>query len=59
VSSILIFVRPFIFPTRPGWHHLGALFIGVVGLIAFSWPDKQHDSNIGAETGHASHGQDG
>ena len=45
MSSILIFVRPFIFPTQPVWdHHVGALFIGAVGLIAFAWPEKLDDS---------------
>lgn len=39
-TSIIIFVRPFILPTRPVWdHHLGALIIGIVGLVAFLWPE--------------------
>ena len=42
VTSIVIFVRPFIFPTPPVWdHHMGALVIGIVGLVAFSWPEKR------------------
>lgn len=44
--SVVIFVRQFVFPTRPVWdHHWGALFIGIVGLVVFSWPDKQDGSN--------------
>jgi hypothetical protein len=39
---VLIFLRQFIIPLRPNWdHHLGALLIGIVGLVAFLWPDKQ------------------
>jgi len=39
---VLIFLRQFIIPLRPTWdHRLGALFTGVVGLVAFMWPDRQ------------------
>ena len=39
---ILIFFRQFIVPLRPTWdHHAGALVIGMVGLVAFLWPDKE------------------
>jgi hypothetical protein len=42
---ILIFVRQFLIPVRPTWdHYLGALFIGLVGLGAFLWRDKQIDA---------------
>jgi hypothetical protein len=37
---ILIFLRQFIFPSQLVWgRHAGALVIGIVGLIAFLWPD--------------------
>ena len=37
---ILIFLRQFIFPSQLVWgRHVGALVIGIVGLIAFLWPD--------------------
>jgi hypothetical protein len=29
---------------RTVWpHHVGALFVGIVGLIMFFWRDQQHD----------------
>jgi len=44
IMHILIFLRQFIFPSRAVWgHHAGALIIGIVGLIAFLWPDKQRE----------------
>jgi hypothetical protein len=39
---VLIFFQQFIIPLRPTWHrHIGALIIGIVGLVAFLWPDQQ------------------
>lgn len=59
-SSLLIFIRPFVFPTQPAWdHHLGALFIGIVGLIAFTWPDKHGGTDESPDVHHASHGMQG
>lgn len=47
VMSIVIFIRPFIFPTQSVWdHHIGALIIGMVGIIAFSWRDKRIDLDV-------------
>jgi hypothetical protein len=38
----LVFLRQFIIPLRPVWGmHVGALFIGSVGLIAFLWYGKE------------------
>ncbi len=38
----LIFLRQFIIPLRPVWDkHVGALFIGSVGLVAFLWYGKE------------------
>jgi hypothetical protein len=38
---ILIFLRQFIIRSRPVWgHHVGALIIGIVGLVTFMWRDK-------------------
>jgi len=35
---ILIFLRQFIIPVRPAWdHHVGALFVGLLGLVSFVW----------------------
>jgi len=37
---ILIFLRQFIIPVRPAWdHHVGALFVGLLGLVSFVWRD--------------------
>ena len=47
LMSILLFLWQFIFPLQPVWYHyrhLGALFIGIVGLVAFLQPYEQHDS---------------
>ena len=39
--EILIFLFPFILhSSHARWHHLGALFIGIVGLIAFLRSDE-------------------
>jgi hypothetical protein len=45
LMEILIFLRPIIFSLRTAWpHHAGALFVGIVGLIAFSRLYTRHDS---------------
>jgi hypothetical protein len=42
LSEILIFFWPIIFSLRSVWpHHAGALLIGIVGLIWFSWRDDR------------------
>jgi hypothetical protein len=42
---ILEFLRQFIIPVRPAWdHYLSSLILGVVGVVAFSWRDKQVDA---------------
>jgi hypothetical protein len=41
IMYVLSFLRPIVFSLRcVWWRDLGALFIGVVGLIAFLWHDK-------------------
>jgi hypothetical protein len=41
---ILIFLRPIIFFSRSvWWHHVGALVIGVIGLVMFLRRCEQHD----------------
>jgi len=43
---ILIFLRPIIFPWGTGrLRHVGALVIGIVGLVEFLWRHEQHDPN--------------
>ena len=43
---ISIFLRPIIFSWPTGWlHHVGALVIGIVGLIKFLQPNERHDPN--------------
>jgi len=38
---ILIFLRPIIFSLRSvWWHHVGALFIGIIGLVEFLWRNE-------------------
>ena len=38
---ILTFFPQFIIPVRPTWdHHSLGLFIGLLGLVSFVWPDK-------------------
>ena len=42
---ILLFLRQFIIPLRPVWgRQVGALFIGIIGLVAFLGRDKQVDA---------------
>jgi hypothetical protein len=39
---LLDFLRQFIIPVRPAWdHYLSSLIMGVIGVVAFSWRDKQ------------------
>jgi uncharacterized membrane protein (DUF2068 family) len=43
-SSIyfLEFLRQFIIPARPAWdHHVSSLVVGIAGVAAFSWREKQ------------------
>lgn len=37
LASVLIFLRAVVFHLHIAWHHLGALVIGIIGLVAFSW----------------------
>jgi hypothetical protein len=47
LMSIVIFIRPFIFPTQPVWdRHLGALIIGIVGIVVFLSRDRAEGSEI-------------
>lgn len=57
LMSILIFLRPIIFHLPPVWdHHVGALVIGVIGLVAFLWrndrrvPGKSPRESADSET---------
>ena len=41
LMEILAFLRQFIVPLREVWGmHVGALIIGIVGLVAFLWPES-------------------
>jgi hypothetical protein len=41
---LLYFLRQFIIPVRPVWdHHVSMLLVGILGVVVFSWPDKQVD----------------
>jgi hypothetical protein len=43
---VLLFLRQFIGPTRPAWdHHVGALLIGLIGLVSFAWRDESVNSS--------------
>ena len=45
VMHIVIFLRQFVSPSQPVWgRHVGALIIGIIGLIAFLWPAEQMPS---------------
>jgi len=42
LTNVLLFFWQFISPSRPVWdHHVSVLLIGIVGLVAFLWPDDQ------------------
>ena len=42
---LVMYFRQFIINPQPSWdHHLVVLFIGILGLTAFVWPDKQVDA---------------
>jgi uncharacterized membrane protein YhaH (DUF805 family) len=44
LMCVLIFLRPIVFSLRTAWlHHVGALVVGIIGLITFLWFDQQHD----------------
>jgi hypothetical protein len=41
----LDFFKQFIIPLRPAWdHYISSLIAAVVGVVAFSWRDKQADA---------------
>jgi hypothetical protein len=43
---LVMYFRQFVIIVQPSWdHHLGVLFIGILGLGAFVWPDKQVDAS--------------
>jgi hypothetical protein len=43
--NILAFLRQFVIPVRPAWdHYLASLVVGIVGVVAFLWRDKQVDT---------------
>ena len=45
VMLVLAFVRQFVIPMRTVWHHnVPALISGVVGLIVFLRPARNHDA---------------
>jgi hypothetical protein len=47
-SSIyfLEFLRQFIIPVRPAWdHYVSSLIVGIAGMAAFSWRDKQMEAD--------------
>jgi uncharacterized membrane protein (DUF2068 family) len=53
-SSIyfLEFLRQFIIPVRPAWdHYVSSLIVGIVGVAAFSWRDKQSEAHTADERG--------
>jgi hypothetical protein len=42
---LVMYFRQFIINPQPSWdHHLVVLFLGILGLTAFVWPDKQVDA---------------
>ena len=42
----LDFLKQFIFPVRAAWdHYLSALIVAVIGVVAFSWRNKQADAS--------------
>jgi hypothetical protein len=46
LTYILIFLRPLAFSSRSGWpRHVGALLIGIIGLIVLWRRDEQDDSS--------------
>ena len=43
---LLDFLKQFIIPLRPAWdHNLSSLVVGVTGVVAFLWRDKQADAS--------------
>lgn len=41
---IMIFLLPIIFaPRSVWWHHVGALFVGIVGVVEFLWLNEEND----------------
>jgi hypothetical protein len=50
IMSILVYIRSSILSSRPVWdRHVGALFIGVVGLVIFLYPDAHSRFRQGPE----------
>ena len=48
----LEFPRQFIIPMRPAWdHYVSSLIVGIVGVAAFSWREKQAQADIAHESG--------
>jgi hypothetical protein len=44
---LLVFLRQFIIPVRPAWdHYASSLIVGIAGVAAFSWRDKQEEVGI-------------
>jgi hypothetical protein len=42
----LEFLRQFIIPVRPAWdHYVSSLVVAVIGVVAFSWRDRELDSS--------------
>ena len=42
----LQFLRQFIIPVRPAWdHYVSSLVVAVIGVVAFSWRDRELDSS--------------
>jgi hypothetical protein len=40
------FLRQFIIPVRPAWdHYVSSLVVAVIGVVAFSWRDRELDSS--------------
>jgi hypothetical protein len=43
---VLAFLRQFVIPVRPTWdHYLSSLIVAAIGVVAFSWRDKQVDNS--------------
>jgi len=43
---VLAFLKQFVIPVRPAWdHYLSSLIVAAMGVVAFTWPDKQVDNS--------------
>jgi len=48
---VLAFLRQFVIPVRPAWdHYLSSLIVAAIGVIAFSWRDRQADTRRSEST---------